>query len=86
VPFAVFNAWKPFAAADPSRVAGRQANLQKAAAELEAQRYAECTFRPVFISTARPQTPAAAGGGGTPGKAAPPVAAAAEEQAGEVEE
>jgi hypothetical protein len=83
VPFAVFNAWKPFAAADPSRAAERAANLKKAAAELEAKRAAECTFRPTF-KAARPNTPA---GGGTPSKAAaPPAATVVEAQVSGLEE
>ncbi len=59
MPFAVFNAWKPFGVSDPARHAGRDENLKRISSEVAAARAAECTFKPATLA-ARPGTPAAA--------------------------
>ena len=86
MPFAVYNAWKPFSLADPARSAGRDAALKKVEAELQASRMAECTFAPALIATspaaaARPKTPGGRPGSRSGSQAGTPAKAKAAEEA-----
>ena len=70
VPFAVYNAWKPFAAADVAVLERRTAEVAALSAERAAERMVECTFRPQLAAAhgSRPPSRAAAVGSPSPAK------------------
>lgn len=89
VPFEVYNAWKPFAAADAAVLERRTAELAALSAELAAERMAECTFRPALDKPAPDKPPSRAAsvlGSPSPTKAAAAAAARNHGGHGEAEE
>lgn len=87
VPFEVYNAWKPFAAADAAVLERRTAELAALSAELAAERMAECTFRPACPAPDKPPSRAASVlGSPSPTKAAAAAAARNHGGHGEAEE
>ena len=87
VPFEVFNAWKPFAAADSAVLERRTAEVAALSAEMAAERMAECTFRPTLDKAAPLRPPSrAASALGSPSPAKAGAASARKPARGEVEE
>lgn len=65
VPYEVFNAWKPFAAAGGDFAERRAASVAAVAAAMEAERLAACPFRP-HLGPPVAAAPSPGKGGATP--------------------